>query len=182
MKIRIAAVIAAGLLGTLGTCSVASADESPFAPAPARTQSNDNGNSNPIGTSKTFGLGVGGGSLSYGISPKLFLSESRAVQGAIGWTFYGLNFGVDYLQVLGTALNHSAGRLWYGAGVGAEVLMYNYLNQRDVEIGVAAVAEVGWHFREFPIEVTGSVRPTFYIGDYFGGFYVAGGGAVRWYF
>jgi hypothetical protein len=135
-----------------------------------------------IGTSKKFGIGVGGGSFTYGLSPKLFISDVDAVQGSIGMTGYGLNVGADYLRQFGTLWSGPAGRLWYGAGAGAELLMYNYAGFSDVEIGVAGVGEVGWHFRNMPLEVTGSLRPTFYIGNYFGGFYFAGGGAVRWYF
>jgi hypothetical protein len=165
MKFRIVALLAASLLGAVSLSSVAWADES-----------------TAIGTSKTLGIGVGGGSFTYGISPKLFLSQTDAVQGSIGWTLYGLNVGADYLRQLGTAISNPAGRLWYGVGAGAELLMYDYLGLSGAQIGVAAVGELGWHFRSLPLEITGSIRPTFYIGDYFSGFTVAGGGAVRWYF
>mgnify|MGYP003351787696 FL=1 len=138
--------------------------------------------STAIGTSKKFGIGVGAGSFTYGLAPKLFISDVDAVQATIGNTSFGLNVGADYLRQFGTLWSGPDGRLWFGLGAGAEVLMYSYLGQSDAEVGVAGVGEVGWHFRNVPLEITGSVRPTFYMGKYFGGFYTSGGGAVRWYF
>jgi hypothetical protein len=153
-----------------------------FLTCTAATVDAQQASTNPIGATKKFGLGVGGGSFTYGLAPKLYLTPNDAVQGSVGWTVYGLQVGADYLRQLGTALDHPAGRLWYGAGAGVEVLMYNYLSRNASEVGVAGVGEVGWHFSSMPLEVTASIRPTFYFGEFYAGLYFAGGGAIRWYF
>ncbi len=140
-----------------------------------------------IGHSKKFGLGVGGGSHTYGFAPKYYLTTKDAVQGVIGLNpgVYGSEYqiGVDYLRELGTWVNLPPGRLWWGLGAGVEAYMYTWWHESYTSIGIAGIFEVGWHFKNFPLELTASLRPTFYLGDhYYSGFYPYGGGAARWYF
>ena len=77
--------------------------------------------STAIGTSKKFGIGVGGGSFTYGLAPKLFISDVDAVQATIGNTSFGLNVGADYLRQFGTLWSGPDGRLWFGLGAGADI-------------------------------------------------------------
>ena len=83
---------------------------------------------------------------------------------------------------MGTPVDIPFGLLWWGIGAGASAILYNVGANNATLIGVTAFGEVGWHFRNFPLEVTASLRPTYIIGDWIGGFHFDSGGAVRWYF
>ncbi|MBI5610758.1 MAG: hypothetical protein HY902_17910 [Deltaproteobacteria bacterium] len=148
----------------------------------ATTAAADGAGGDVIGHTKKFGIGVGGGTLTYGISPKFYLSTTDAIQATLGTSMYGLDVGVDYVHEMGTWVDVAPGRLWWDLGAGAEALLYDYLGHNSTVLGVAGIFEVGWHFKKFPVELTASVRPTFYIGNYWEGFHFGGGGAARWYF
>ncbi len=140
-----------------------------------------------IGTSKKFGVGVGSGNHGYGLSGKYYLSAKDAVQGvvAIYPGVYGsdIDVGVDYLREVGTWVNVPVGRLWWGLGAGAEAYLYKWWNSSYTSVGVVGLFEVGWHFKNIPVELTANLRPTFFLGsDHYGGLYLYGGGSARWYF
>ncbi len=100
----------------------------------------------PIGTTKKIGAGVGGGSLAYGFSPKMYLTEDLAVQGAIGFSGWGMNIGVDGLKTMGTPIDIAAGLLWWGIGAGASAVLYRVGTYSATVVGGSVFGEVGWHF------------------------------------
>lgn len=112
----------------------------------------------------------------------MYLTNDLAVQGAVGFSGWGMNIGIDGLKTMGPPIDIPVGLLWWGIGAGASAVLYRVGGYSATIVGGSVFGEVGWHFRTFPLEVTASVRPTFLVGDYIGGFHFDSGGAVRWYF
>jgi hypothetical protein len=137
-----------------------------------------------IGQAKRLGVGLGGGTLTSGLSGKYYLSPTSAVQAVVGSRFgWGLSAGADYIVEFPALAEGSAGRLFWGAGAGAGLVLYDAGGKSGAVIGVAGVIELGWHFKAFPLELVTDWRPTFFIGDALSGLWLGGGGgAVRWYF
>lgn len=136
-----------------------------------------------IGKDAKIGIGLGGGSLTSGLSGKLYIGDSSAIQAVGGINGWGMSFGADYIKEFGTLYDHSAGKLFWGVGAGAGVILYDLVGASATIIGVSGIIEFGWHFKSFPLEIVSDWRPTFFIGDYIGGLYIGGGGgAIRWFF
>lgn len=136
-----------------------------------------------IGKDSTFGIGLGGGTLTSGVTGKYYLGETTALQAVVGINGWGMSFGADFIKEFGALYTAPAGRLFWGAGAGGGVIMYSLGTQSAAIVGVSGVVQLGWHFNSFPIEVVSDWRPTFLVGDYIGGLYLGGGGgAVRWFF
>ena len=137
-----------------------------------------------IGTSKKTGVGVGGGTATSGITGKMYLGPTTAIQGFVGLHgSNGTSLGVDYILEMPDLAAGSAGRVLWGAGAGAGVLLYSVGNNSATVIGVSGIVQLGWHFNAFPLEIIADWRPTFWIGDFFGGLNLGGGGgAIRWFF
>ena len=134
-----------------------------------------------IGTSRTLGVGLGGATTASGISGKLYLSPASAVQAVVGsgYSGAGLHLSADYMQELGE-LDAPTGdfRVFYAGGFGAGIASYNSYSA----IGVSGVLELGFHMKQYPIELTLDWRPSFFMGDYLNGLYLGhGGGAIRYY-
>ncbi len=133
-----------------------------------------------IGTSKKIGVGVGGGTLSSGLSGKMYLKEDFAVQATVG-AGWGTAIGVDVVKEF-PINEYEPGRLFWGAGAGAGTWLVSGYGGNI--FAVSGIVQLGWHFKDMPLEVTTDIRPTFFTGDYlYSGLYLGGGGgAVRYYF
>ncbi len=133
---------------------------------------------------KKLGVGVGGGTIANGLTAKYYLTENTALQVMLGQRFrHGVSVGADYVMEFAPLAKGGAGRLFWGAGVGAGLLLYDVgVNQSNI-IGVSGIVELGWHFQALPLELIVDWRPTYFIGDYLDGLWLGGGGgAIRWYF
>ena len=137
-----------------------------------------------IGASKSLGIGLGGGTSTSGLTAKYYLGKTTALQGFVGLhAGNGTSLGADYIMEFPDLAAGSAGRLFWGAGLGAGLLLYSVGNNSGAHIGVSGVVELGWHFASFPLELIADWRPTFWIGDHFSGLHFeGGGGAIRWFF
>ncbi len=135
-----------------------------------------------IGTSRKLGAGVGGGTLSSGLTGKMYLQDGLAAQGFVGAGGFALGLGADVVKEFAIESFPEADVFW-GAGVGVGTFGYGYVGGGGV-FAVSGVAEVGIHLNQLPVEVVLDVRPTFLTGNYvWSGLYLGGGGgAVRYYF
>ena len=137
----------------------------------------------PYAHAGKFGLGLGGSSLSSGLSAKYFVTDKVALQGTLGTWFGGLSVGADVLWEMPVIVKAAAGALNWNIGGGAGLELFNGLYGSATALGVSGVAGLAWQFRVFPVEVTAELRPTYIAGnEFYGGFYFGGGGAVRYYF
>jgi hypothetical protein len=132
-----------------------------------------------IGTTSRTGLGLGGGTFTSGVTVKHYLREGVAVQGVAG-IGYGATLGADLVKEFPALVSVEEGELFWGVGGGAAIVTYG----RAGLLGIAGVAELGWHFEDVPVEIVVDWRPVFVTGDAlisgFGG--IGGAGAVRYYF
>ncbi len=137
-----------------------------------------------IGGAKRLGVGLGGGTTTSGLTVKYYLAPTTAVQVFLGQRWkYGNSIAADYIMEFGPLAQGAPGRLFWGAGVGAGLLLYSRNNQSASVIAISGVLQLGWHFKQFPLELIADWRPTFYIGDYADGLWLGGGGgAIRWFF
>jgi hypothetical protein len=136
-----------------------------------------------IGGEERFGIGLGGGTLSNGLTAKYYLDESSAVQAVLGISGWGFSLGADYVFEFDPVYKHKSGELFWGVGGGAGAVFYDVGIDSATVFGVSAVIELGWHFKSIPLEIVTDWRPTYFVGDFIGGFYVGGGGgAIRWFF
>lgn len=135
-----------------------------------------------LAESGRFGLGLGGGTLSNGVSGKLYLSDRLAAQALVGW-WLGAGFSVGADLIYERAFFQSADltlNLYGGAGPALGVFT---VETPATLAAVAAVGGAGLHLVNVPVEVAIELRPTVLIGDNFwNGFYFGAGGAVRYYF
>jgi hypothetical protein len=132
-----------------------------------------------VGSGKKLGLGLAGGYYTNDFTVKYYLSPTSAVQAFVGgYNFEGAGFAADYVVEKWDLTKIDAGRLFFGAGGGADFWSWGDYSA----LGIHAVLELGWHFKEFPLEIVADWRPSFFFGD-FAGFGERGGhGAIRWYF
>lgn len=139
---------------------------------------------NDIGGGKRLGVGLGGGTTTSGLTAKYYLGKRSAVQVFLGQRFaYGNSIGADYILEFPTLAQGAPGRLFWGVGAGVGLLLYNRTGDTANVLGLSGVLQLGWHFRQFPLELIADWRPTLFVGDYAGGLWFGGGGgAVRWYF
>ena len=146
---------------------------------------NSAGGSSKIGRSLRTGAGFGASALTYGVTGKLYLTDSDALQGVVGnyWS-NGIAFSADYVRhiaKLGQA--PVLGEFYAYLGAGGNAVLYDNGVNSTTAFGVSGVVGVAWHLGILPVELTAEWRPTFLIGDYIGGPHLeGGGGAVRWYF
>jgi len=138
-----------------------------------------------------FGVGLGGSSHVGGLSAKLYLSDKMAVQGAIGSTYSdGFAGNVDVVLQMTQLIKGNKDfllPLYIGAGVdfwswsGTTYVDGRLKDETSFILGASGVVGLALQFKEFPLELSTEIRPTFFLGDY-GGFHIYGGGAIRWFF
>jgi hypothetical protein len=170
----------ASLLLSLAAPAVATATEVTDEPTTAATAPAGVTN---IHASKKFGLGFGGGAYSSGVTGKVFLGNTLAVQAfaSLGWV-WGFQVGADVLYQGKQLWTNGDLALNWEAGAGAFIAP-GY----GAAVGVNGVAGLSLQYRPVPVELTVDVRPTLSFGSWsawagYSPFYVSGGGAVRYYF
>lgn len=128
-----------------------------------------------------FGLGLGGTNLTSGISGKLYLGQRTALQAVAGtWWTWGFSVAADYLWEQPNLVTHEAFTLHWYIGAGPTIALGN----ADFGLAGQAVGGLSFQLREFPLEITGEIRPTVaFVGHGgFTGFYFGSGGAIRYFF
>ena len=138
-----------------------------------------------------FGVGLGGSSHVGGISAKLYLSDKMAVQGSLGSTYSdGFAGNVDIVLQMTQLIKGNKDLLlplYIGAGVdfwswsGTTYRNGHWEDETSFILGASGVVGLALQFKEFPLELSTEIRPTFFLGEY-GGFHIYGGGAIRWFF
>ena len=137
-----------------------------------------------IGKQYMIGVGVGGGSLTYGLAGKLHLDADSAIIASLGGN-YGFSFDAGYVQRIATIWDGgSNGQLDLAVGAAAMGWLFNSGIGSEMIFGGRGVIELAYKFNNFPLEVTAEWGPSFLTGTgVFSGLYLAGGGgAVRWFF
>lgn len=125
-----------------------------------------------------FGLGLGGGSLSNGITGKLYLSDAMALQAVVGyWGLGGLTATVDGIWEMPSLFSNEVLNINWNVGVGAGTILGS-----NFGLGVAGVAGLNFQLKNLPLEFVGEIRPTYIIGDWWNNFYFGGGGYIRYFF
>ena len=165
----------AAALGLLTTSSVAFADDDSSLPNEGAGVIPDQGH--------RFGLGLGGSTLANGINGKLYLSDNTAIQVGVGYWF-GAGISISGDIIFERALYKIPELSIQGyLGAGPSVGFFGVAGAGGAVVGGSAVGGVGLQIAEFPIEVTAEIRPTILVAsDVWGGFYIGGGGAIRYYF
>lgn len=127
-----------------------------------------------------FGLGLGGGSLSSGLSGKLYLSDAMALQAVVGtWGWSSLSVGVDGVWEMPSLFSNDVLNINWNLGVGAGGVVGGGFNG----LSISALAGLGFQLKNIPIEFVPEFRPTFIVGNEFvRGLYWGGGGHIRYFF
>jgi hypothetical protein len=129
-----------------------------------------------------IGVGVGGGTLANGLSAKFYVAPRTALQAVLGLSHWGLSFSGDFIKEFRPFVRTPVGDMFAGVGVGAGLVRYRDFNDEADVVGISGILELGWHFNEVPLELILDWRPTYYFGDFIGGFFFGGGGgAIRWF-
>ena len=137
----------------------------------------------PIGSDNTLGIGVGGGSVTYGLSVKSFINEKNAIIGTIGAN-YGFSAEAGYLMTVMSLYDGDAGSVDLAIGGTGMVWMWDTPGVSQTIFGGRGILEFSYKFGGMPLEITAEWGPMYMTGDgIFKGLYLAGGGgAFRWYF
>jgi len=157
----------------------------------AKTGSGKNNNSG-----KTFGIGLGGGTFTSGISAKYNMGGGTALQGILGARGGdGFALGLDFIINMPPDLveNKDVSLNWY-AGFGGSIWHYSGHWGNDNyswnTFGISGVVGLALMLQKVPLEFSLEWRPTFYISgsDYewyegYSGFRLFDlAGSVRWFF
>lgn len=174
--------------------------------SPAHARENENveaeeGATTGIGPGQ-FGLGLGRGTLASGLTGKMYLSSSTALQAHAGYTngwgwgscrggrgryeyscssSYGFGLNVDILNTFTDLVQVPAGRLFVSAGGGGGLSSGGPYGTGF--FAANGLAELGWHFSALPIELVADWRP--FIGFGSGGAFFSlfdFGFSARFYF
>jgi hypothetical protein len=136
-----------------------------------------------IGTQQKIGLGIGGGTMTNGVTGKIFLNRKNAIQGFAGIGKWGLAFGGGYVRTIGTLWKGRPGRCFWSLGLDASVMLYDEQPSTFHLLSVSAIIELGWHTSAVPLEVILDYRPSFFIGEIHPGLKLnVAGAALRWFF
>lgn len=137
-----------------------------------------NATTNEFAQTGRFGLGLGGGALTSGLSGKLFLGEAFAAQAVVGtWWGFGLSINVDAIFEMQSIFSNDAVNLNWNVGAGAGTVLGT-----STGLAISALAGLSLQLKEFPIELVGEFRPTFLIGSAWNTLYWGGGGHIRYFF
>ncbi len=149
--------------------------------------------SGQIGSGKNIGLGLGRGTLTSGITGKFYLDRQSAIQAYIGsfgdWYAYGCNscgisLSGEYMYEFANLVEEDVGRLFAGGGGGAFLYSINTFGRYHggyAGAGIHGVFDLGWQFREFPLEIAIDIRPGFDFGLY-QSLFIDWGGSLRIFF
>ena len=136
-----------------------------------------------IGTEKKLGVGIGGGSLTYGLSVKSFMDEKSAIIASLGAN-YGFSAEAGYLRTVMSLYEGPTGNVDLSVGGTAMVWMWDTPGVSQTIFGGRGILEFSFKFATMPLEITAEWGPAFFTGaGTFAGLYLGGGGgAFRWYF
>lgn len=139
----------------------------------------------PIGESRRIGVGVAAGSITTGPSVKFYYGSRRALQTVLGVSLDGIHsVSLDGVWEFGPAMRDFPGRFFVGVGPGVGLRWVgDGLGGSTTLATISLVAEVGFHFRVVPLELTLGWRPTWSTNQT-GRSVTAnyGSGGIRWYF
>ncbi|TNE86265.1 MAG: hypothetical protein EP330_21220 [Deltaproteobacteria bacterium] len=117
----------------------------------------------PIRSSGNFGLGIGSGTHSSGLSMKYYAADNHAFQGVVGW--WGLGRGADndgigasfdYL-IEGPALAHGDGlEIGWNIGPGVNTVI---TDNKGAALGVNGVLGLEFNIDPVPLDVVLEYRP-----------------------
>jgi hypothetical protein len=145
------------------------------APATARAES--------IRSGGMFGIGLGGGTSTTGVSMKYWMSNSQALQGVIGIWGLGRDHGTvvalsgDYLFELPSLTRNSVIDLGWNIGVGP------FLGIGDATwLGASGVLGLEFNFVAVPIDITIEYRPGLLIIPAVDADLIAFTGHIRYFF
>ena len=105
-----------------------------------------------------FGLGIIAGEPT-GISGKLFVSNTNAIQAAAAWSFSGdtdFHLQADYLYHFDSLIPVKNGRAPIFAGLGARV---KFRENKDNQIGIRIPVGVAYHFADAPFDIFVEIVP-----------------------
>ncbi|OIP35048.1 MAG: hypothetical protein AUK47_17330 [Deltaproteobacteria bacterium CG2_30_63_29] len=130
-----------------------------------------------------FGLGLGGGTGTSGLSMKYFVNNSNAFQGVVGVWGLGRNHGsviglsADYLWEGPALASGSVLELGWNIGLGA------FAGTGDAFwLGAAGVLGLEFNFRPIPIDIVLEYRPGLLILERVDADLINFGGHLRYYF
>jgi hypothetical protein len=139
----------------------------------------------PIRSAGNFGLGLGGGSATSGISAKYFMADHHALQGVVGtWGLgrsgYGTGLGVsvDYLFEMPAITDTDPLELGWNLGLGGWFATAG----GGTALGAQGVAGLEFAFHPVPIDVVIEYRPGLIIVPGVGADLINFSGHVRYYF
>jgi hypothetical protein len=113
-----------------------------------------------------FGLGLGGGTNTGGISAKMFLSDASAIQAVVGaygnWeNGTGLGLNADYLYEMPAIADVEAVEIAWNLGAGAGLGGNSKSNA--LSVGVSGVAGLEFAFKPVPLDLVIEYRPTLHV-------------------
>lgn len=144
----------------------------------------------PLTRHGRFGIGLGGGTLTSGVTGKLYLDDRNAIQAVVG-TYggyfannYGFSVGADYLRVMPDIVRGTFAALNWNVGAGVSTIsLSRYAYANETILGASGILGLGLELKAVPVEVVVEWRPSIFSGTYLSGVYLGEtGGAVRWYF
>jgi hypothetical protein len=148
-----------------------------------------NAQSDSIARGGTPGFGLGGGTITSGLTGKYYLGRETALQGFVGsWRGFAFSLSMDFVYEFADLAETDDGRLFAGVGGGVGFAQsYDFGGTSFLALNV--VLEMGWHFQAVPLEIVLDVRPTVLVGpavDFYGRFAsfdpFGFGIAFRWFF
>ena len=110
------------------------------------------------GAGGNFGLGIIVGEPT-GISGKLFVSNTNAVQGALAWSFSGdtdFHLQADYLFHFDSLIPVKKGKAPVFAGMGGRV---KFRENNDNQIGIRIPVGIAYHFAAAPFDIFFEIVP-----------------------
>ena len=121
------------------------------------------------GQKHQFGIGIGGGTFSSGLSGKYNMAKGTALQGILGARgAYGFSLGLDFIVNMPPDLlkNRDVELSWY-AGAGGSIWHYSHTAAgHDYSwntIAVSGVVGLSLMLQKVPLEFSLEWRPSFYI-------------------
>lgn len=133
----------------------------------------------------TFGIGIGGGTISSGLSLKYYMG-SFALQGTIGsfgsaadrFNFGGVAVSVDGLLEQNALFENGALSIDWNFGLGAGLGLFN----DNFALAVAGIVGLEFNFKPVPIDFVVEYRPTLGLVGGFGLEPIDFSGHLRFYF
>jgi hypothetical protein len=162
------------IAGMLTLASVAQADESTSYSA------------TPFGRAGRFGLGVGTGTLTTGVTGKVYLNDRVAIQALVGLGYgfsagTGVDLNVDGIYEMPKIWGNNVISINWQLGGGAAFGFYSGVGH-GTGIGIEAIGGAGLQLLRVPLEFVLDIRPTVLFGSGYNTFYFGAGASARYFF